>query len=251
MANGKLFECVEHPSPNYSDRPEHTDINLLIMHYTGMPTAKEALGRMCDPEAQVSAHYMVDEDGTVYRLVPEEKRAWHAGISCWRGRAALNETSIGIEVVNPGHEHGYRAFPDVQMEAVLALSKNIVERHRIEPRNVVGHSDIAPTRKEDPGELFDWKGLAWEGIGIWPEVTKVKNRTEMLLKPGVEDVGVARVQKMLSEYGYHIRVDGFYGAKTEMIIKAFKRHFVPEYVNVVWDGLAEAKLKRLLQLIAT
>lgn len=247
MVEDRPFPCEEKPSPNFNERPEGL-INLLVMHYTGMVSGAAALQRMCDPKAQVSAHYMVEENGEIFQLVADEKRAWHAGISCWRGRAALNDSSIGIEIVNPGHEFGYTEFPDKQMESVLELSQYLVEKYKIEPRNVVGHSDIAPLRKEDPGELFDWKGLAWEGVGLWPEVKKVKNPSEMLLCPGDEDVGVARMQKMLSEYGYHIRVDGYYGSKTEQIIKAFKRHFVPEYLNVVWDNIAEAKLKRLLQL---
>ncbi|MCE3232232.1 MAG: N-acetylmuramoyl-L-alanine amidase [Rickettsiaceae bacterium] len=237
-------------TPNFDDRPKDTKIDMLVMHYTGMKTGQEAFERLCDPAAKVSAHYIVYEDGSIVNLVKDEKRAWHAGISCWRGISALNDTSIGIEIVNPGHEWGYRQFPAEQMEAVLTLSKDLIERHEIEARNVVGHSDIAPGRKEDPGELFDWEWLAKNGVGLWPRVGRVWRGGDILVQPGKEDVDVARIQKMLADYGYHIRVDGFYGPKTEYIVKGFKRHFVPEQVNVSWDKLADARMRTLLKLVS-
>ena len=141
---------------------------MLVLHYTGMQSCAAAIERLCDPAAKVSSHYVVDEDGTIYRLVPEEQRAFHAGVSFWRGRRMLNDPSIGIEIVNPGHEWGYRPFPRAQMQAVRDLCLGILSRHAIPALNVVGHSDIAPNRKQDPGELFDWEGLAAEGIGLWP-----------------------------------------------------------------------------------
>ncbi len=236
-------------SPNFNDRPEKATIDILVMHYTGMKTADEALKRMCDPRAEVSSHYMVYEDGDIVNLVDEQKRAWHAGISCWRGTASLNDISIGIEIVNKGHEFGYAPFPQIQMESVSKLARDIMDRHGIEARNVVGHSDIAPSRKQDPGELFNWQSLAKDGIGLWPDIKKVKKGDEVLVQTGKEDVDVARVQKMLSDYGYHIRVDGYYGSKTEDVVKAFKRHFVPEYVNVCWDRLAEERMKKLLTMV--
>ncbi|MCP4394683.1 MAG: N-acetylmuramoyl-L-alanine amidase [Alphaproteobacteria bacterium] len=155
------------PSPNFNDRGAGAAIDMLVMHYTGMKTAEEALQRMCSKESQVSAHYMVDEDGAIYQLVDEDKRAWHAGVSFWRGETDINSHSIGIEIVNPGHEFGYREFPDVQMQSVIWLSQQILERHPIPARNVVAHSDIAPTRKQDPGELFNWQMLADNGVGLW------------------------------------------------------------------------------------
>lgn len=240
---------INQKSPNFNDRPEKASVDILVMHYTGMKTADAALQRMLDPTAEVSAHYMVYEDGKVISLVDEEKRAWHAGISCWRGIASLNDISVGIEIVNTGHEFGYVPFPDKQMESVKKLAKEIMERHGIEARNVVGHSDIAPSRKEDPGELFDWQALAEEGVGLWPDVKKVWRGSDVLVEPGKEDVDVARIQKMLSDYGYHIRVDGYFGSKTEDVIKAYKRHFVPEQLNVCWDKLAEERLKKLLDMV--
>ncbi|MBB4286232.1 N-acetylmuramoyl-L-alanine amidase [Roseospira goensis] len=158
------------PSPNHDARPPDATVSMLVLHYTGMPTGAAALARMRDPAAKVSAHYMVEEDGTVVRLVPEQRRAWHAGVACWRGRGDVNGRSIGVEIVNPGHEFGYRAFPDQQMAAVVALCRDIVTRHGIAPGGVAGHSDVAPTRKEDPGELFDWARLARAGVGVWPVV---------------------------------------------------------------------------------
>ena len=160
---------VELPSPNVGERPGGAaSIDVLMLHYTGMRTAQAAIDRLRDPAAQVSSHYVVDEDGAVVRLVPEISRAQHAGISYWRGVRGLNDTSIGIEIVNPGHEWGYRPFPPVQMSAVRDLCLAILSRHAIPARNVVGHSDVAPNRKQDPGELFDWRGLAADGIGLWP-----------------------------------------------------------------------------------
>ena len=141
---------------------------MLVLHYTGMRSAAAALERLCDPMAKVSAHYLIDEDGAVVRLVPEVRRAWHAGVSWWQGRASLNDVSVGIELVNPGHEWGYRAFPAAQMAALVELARGVARRWRIPPGRIVGHSDIAPTRKDDPGELFDWARLAAAGLGHWP-----------------------------------------------------------------------------------
>lgn len=156
------------PSPNFNDRKAN-HVDMIIMHYTGMKTAEDALNRMCDPESEVSAHYMIDEDGTVYVLVEEDKRAWHAGVSYWEGRNDINSHSIGIELVNPGHEWGYREFPNIQIQALIELCHDIFKRHPIKPEYVLGHEDVAPTRKQDPGELFPWRELALEhNIGVWP-----------------------------------------------------------------------------------
>lgn len=243
------LDIIQHPSPNQDERSSQYRTDMLVMHYTGMKSGAEALSRMCDPAAQVSAHYMVDEDGVIYQLVDEKKRAWHAGISCWKGRASLNHTSIGIEIVNPGHEWGYRPFTEAQMHAVAALSKSILSRFDIPPENVVGHSDIAPNRKEDPGELFDWKWLASQGVGLWPEVKSFRGGDEILVEPYEEGSDVAFVQRRLAAYGYHVRVDGFYGPKTEAVVRAFKRHFATETLNAQWDKLADARLDALLKLI--
>jgi N-acetylmuramoyl-L-alanine amidase len=156
------------PSPNQDDRPAATPIDTLVLHYTGMRSGAEAIARLRDPEARVSSHYVVETDGAIFRLVPEDRRAAHAGVSFWRGNTGLNGRSIGIEIVNLGHEWGYQPFPALQMAAVCELCLEILGRHPIPPQNVVGHSDIAPDRKQDPGEFFDWEGLAANGVGLWP-----------------------------------------------------------------------------------
>ena len=158
------MNLIEAPSPNFNSRTAPPDI--LVLHYTGMQTGQEALDRLRDPEAKVSSHYLVEEDGRVFRLVAEERRAWHAGVSSWRGQTDINGASIGIEIVNPGHDWGYRAFPEAQIAAVIDLVGDIRGRWTIEDRNIVGHSDVAPERKTDPGELFPWKRLAEAGHGL-------------------------------------------------------------------------------------
>ncbi len=194
------------PSPNFDARPAGAPIDCLVLHYTGMQTAAAAVARLCDPAAKVSSHYVVDEDGTVYRLVEEQNRAWHAGVSFWRGVSALNDRSIGIEIVNPGHEWGYRAFPEAQMAAVRELCAGILARHPIPARNVVGHSDIAPDRKQDPGELFPWAWLAGQGVGLWTDDTAAPSD----------------VSADLAAIGYDMRMP------TKTVITAFQRRFLPD-----------------------
>ena len=162
------FTIRERASPNHAARDDPLRIDMLVLHYTGMRSAAEAVERLCDSAARVSVHYVVDEDGVIWRLVPEARRAFHAGVSCWEGEHDLNRVSIGVEIVNPGHEWGYRPFGEAQMRAVEWLCRAILSRHPIPPQRVVGHSDIAPARKTDPGELFDWPRLARSGIGLWP-----------------------------------------------------------------------------------
>jgi N-acetylmuramoyl-L-alanine amidase len=158
----------ERLSPNRDARPAGRRPDMLILHYTGMRSAADALDRLCDPAAKVSAHWLIEEDGALWRLVPEEERAWHAGASWWDGESGLNACSIGVELVNPGHEFGYRPFPEAQMRTLLRLAREIVGRWAIPPERVLGHSDVAPRRKQDPGELFDWRRLAAEGLALWP-----------------------------------------------------------------------------------
>lgn len=160
---------IDHPSPNFDDRPADGTVDILLLHYTGMQSAEASLARLCDPDAKVSAHYLIEEDGTVYGMVDEVKRAWHAGVSYWAGATDINARSVGIELQNPGHEFGYRPFPNDQMTALIDLCKGILARHAIPPDRVLGHSDVAPRRKEDPGELFDWTRLAAAGIGRLPK----------------------------------------------------------------------------------
>jgi N-acetylmuramoyl-L-alanine amidase len=167
------LEAIDRFSPNQGPRSEPPRIDMLVLHYTGMTTAAAALERLCDPDARVSAHYVIEENGVIWRLVPENRRAFHAGVSCWERESELNAVSLGIEIVNPGHEWGYRPFPEAQMASLERLCRDLVARHSIPPHRVVGHSDIAPERKSDPGELFDWARLARAGIGIWPPARPV------------------------------------------------------------------------------
>jgi N-acetylmuramoyl-L-alanine amidase len=216
---------IDIPSPNFDARPEDVPIDMLVIHYTGMQSAEAALARMCDPGSEVSAHYMIDEDGTVHPLVAEDCRAWHAGVSFWRGETDINARSIGIELVNPGHEFGYRSFPEAQMAALIGLAKDILERHPIPARNVVGHSDIAPRRKEDPGELFDWKRLAADGIGIWPSGK---------LRGGAK----GKVETLLATIGYET-------VNIEKTVTAFQRRYRPAR----YDGIADEETVGLIEAV--
>lgn len=234
------LDIRDRPSPNHDSRgepPNVRPINMLVLHYTGMQSAAAALDRLCDPAARVSSHYVVEEDGTLWRLVPELRRAFHAGISCWQGERDLNWVSIGVEIVNPGHEWGYRAFPDAQMAVVERLCRDLLARYRIPPYRVVGHSDIAPDRRSDPGELFDWRRLAAAGIGLWPPPP-----------PNAADgrgrgVGVVRRTAALSDLariGYCVSA----GAATEQIaLAAFQRRYRPER----WDGLLDVETSERLR----
>jgi N-acetylmuramoyl-L-alanine amidase len=214
-------------SPNWDERM--LPVSMVVLHYTGIRTGAEALERLCDPQAKVSAHYLIDEHGTVTALVPEGKRAWHAGRSYWRGITDVNSASIGIELVNPGHEWGYRPFPDAQMEALLPLLADIVDRHGISPTNVVGHSDIAPARKTDPGELFDWERLARLRLALpipRPKMWLVYDN------PGAFFLALER-------FGYDIS-DG------PAAVRAFQRRWRPALIDGEIDGQIGGLLFELL-----
>ena len=236
---------IEAPSPNFNARRAPPD--MIVLHYTGMPTGEAALQRLCDPQAEVSAHYLIEEDGRVFRLVPEERRAWHAGVSWWKGETDINSASIGIEIVNPGHEFGYRAFPEPQIDAVIGLLDDIRSRWTIANDRIVGHSDVAPDRKTDPGELFPWKRLAQEGHGLWFEPQPAPGPA---LKVGDEGVGVFALQAGLHRLGYEPRPSGRYDAETATVITAFQRHWRPAGVDGVADGETRSRLMGLLQLAA-
>lgn len=235
------------PSPNFNERPDTARIEILVLHYTGMASAEDAIDRLCSPDSKVSSHYVVDEKGYILRLVEEEKRAWHAGVSSWAGERDINGHSIGIEIANGGHDFGCPPYPDVQMEAVEALCLDILSRHPISPRSVVAHSDIAPERKSDPGEWFDWARLARAGIGLWAEPSPVLEGPA--LKLGDRGDTVSELQYRLGSYGYGIEVLGIYDAKTETVVRAFQRHFRPAKVDGVADLSTVATLHRLLELI--
>jgi N-acetylmuramoyl-L-alanine amidase len=213
---------VERPSPNHDDRGS-TAIDMLVLHYTGMKTGEEALARLCDPAAKVSAHYTIDEDGSVYALVPEVRRAWHAGVASWAGASDINARSIGIELVNPGHEFGYRDFAEDQIASLITLCHSILMRHPIPSARVLGHSDVAPARKGDPGELFPWARLATAGVGLWPQAI-------------ASDLG----PDALARYGYDPNVP------QDKTIIAFQRHFRPKKLDGQWDDECAGLLADLL-----
>ena len=228
-------EIVERPSPNEGPRPDGVPIDMLVLHYTGMQSAAAAIDRLRDPEAKVSSHYVVDEEGGVFRLVAEHRRAAHAGVSHWRGHEGLNDRSIGIEIVNPGHEWGYRAFPETQLEAVEALCLAILSRHPIEARNVVGHSDIAPDRKQDPGELFPWRRFAERGIGFWPEALD-----HAVGHSSRDDLDGGAVRERLCRIGYGP------DATLAIVVAAFQRHWRPALVN----GRLDEGTLRAIEVVA-
>lgn len=223
---------VERPSPNHDARPAGKAIDLIVIHYTGMRDAESALARLTDPAAKVSSHWLIDEDGTLYRLVDEERRAWHAGVSYWTGERDINGVSVGIELVNPGHEFGYRPFPRAQMASLIELCRKILARHGIQPPRVVGHSDVAPRRKIDPGELFDWKGLAAAGLGLWPAPSD-----------GAADRSVAL--ETLGNLGYEIGADIADDA-SQAAVRAFQRRFRPARI----DGRIDAGTASLIYGLA-
>jgi N-acetylmuramoyl-L-alanine amidase len=241
------MKIVERPSPNFNERQGEGVPDILLFHYTGMQSCAAAVERLTSAEAKVSAHYTIDEDGTVYAHVPEHKRAWHAGVSSWRGATDINSRSIGIEIVNPGHEFGYRPFPDAQIDAVIRLSQGIINRHPIPARNVIGHSDVAPGRKEDPGELFPWKRLAQQGLGLWDEPVRIGDLPS--LRRGMSGRAVPWLQGRLAQHGYGIETTGIFDERTEAVVSAFQRHFRPTNFDGIADAETQARLAALSVLL--
>ena len=227
---------IERPSPNREPRRGGRAPDLVVLHYTGMKTAEAALARLCDPAARVSAHYLIDEAGMLYRLVDESERAWHAGHSAWEGESDVNSRSIGIELHNPGHEFGYRPFPEAQIARLIALLREIVPRHGIRPWHILGHSDVAPRRKADPGELFPWRRLAEAGLGLWPEPDPTTPA-----RPSI-----ATVQEMLQRFGYEVPRHGRADKATRAVLTAFQRHWRPHRIDGVADRETVAILRGLL-----
>lgn len=236
-------------SPNFNDRK--LPISILVLHYTGMESGAAARERLCDPAAEVSAHWLVHEDGTAENLVEEEHRAWHAGRGSWNGITDVNSASIGIEIVNGGHnvplaDGSLPPYPDAQILAVIKLAKEIIGRHDIKPQNIVGHSDIAPERKEDPGEHFPWAGLAAAGIGLWPE--NLTDDDRIVFEPGDRDRGLSIIQRGLADLGYGASVTGCLDEPTQAIIRAVQRRYRPARIDGVIDMNVMEILKRLSEM---
>jgi N-acetylmuramoyl-L-alanine amidase len=238
-----MFFKRTYKSPNFDARANGQNPSMIVLHYTGMETGKGALERLCDPSSKVSAHYFIDEKGKVRQLVEDDQRAWHAGVSYWGGERDINSASLGIEIVNPGHEFGYQAFSERQIGSLAFLCARLMKKYKISPARILGHSDIAPSRKVDPGHLLPWERLARKSIGLWPEVE------EMDLTAGADLVqSPDSFHALLCGYGYNPEADA------EDVIVAFHRHFAPEKFKnwddrpAVPDAMSCARLLALLRL---
>jgi N-acetylmuramoyl-L-alanine amidase len=232
-------------SPNFGPRRDGKRADAIVLHYTGMESGEAAEAWLCDPESEVSSHYIVHEDGRIVQMVREADRAWHAGASSWQGESDMNSRSVGIEIVNPGHFLGYAEFTNRQIEAVIGLCRDIALRHGVAPERVLAHSDIAPARKADPGEKFPWRCLAASGIGHFCEPVPI--REGCILTQGSVGEAVERLQSMLALYGYGAEINGIFDDTTRLVVTAFQRHFRPSLV----DGIAdESTLETLHVLLA-
>jgi N-acetylmuramoyl-L-alanine amidase len=234
----------QRPSPNHGPRATGKPVDILLLHYTGMISEEGALTWLTSPQSQVSAHYFVGEDGRIVQMVDEAERAWHAGQSSWAGESDINSRSIGIEIANPGHEFGYRSFPRAQIAAVIALCHDVLSRRAIPPARVLAHSDVAPLRKEDPGELFPWGELAAAGIGHWVMPELVAAGPD--LKLGDSGPEVAALKQRFRTYGYGLGPESVFDEETAAVVRAFQRHFRPVQVDGIADVSTIATLDRLI-----
>jgi N-acetylmuramoyl-L-alanine amidase len=243
--DSKLVDAL-HPSPNQGERKKGCKPSLIVLHYTGMPSAAKAIQWLAHPKSKVSCHYVVDDTGEITQMVPEGLRAWHAGVSHWAGETDINSASIGIEIQNPGHEHGYPDFPAEQMQAVAALCRDIAQRRAIRPEGIVAHSDVAPGRKIDPGEKFSWAWLAQNGVGHWvePAAPESGGRTYAV---NDESADIAEAQELLRRYGYNIEVNGRLDQWTLIVLRSFQLHFRPACADGKFD---RATLDTLARLVA-
>lgn len=231
------------PSPNHEPR-QAGGIDMIVLHYTGMASAAAACERLCDPDAKVSSHYLVHEDGTIVQLVAEDRRAYHAGVSSWQGTTDINSRSIGIEIANGGHDFGCPDFPERQIDAVIRLCRDLQSRWPIPQANVLAHSDVAPPRKQDPGEKFPWGALHAAGVGAWVKPAPISDGAT--LQMGGKGDGVGKLQASLRDYGYGIEATGIFDDATRDVIAAFQRHFRPARV----DGVADTStIDTLVQLL--
>ena len=236
-------------SPNHNERRGYSRPNCVILHYTGMPTGAAALDWLCNPVSEVSSHYFIWEDGRIIQLVAEDRRAWHAGLSLWKGENDLNSASIGVEIVNPGHDGGSPPFPDAQIEAVIALLRDVGVRHAIKPERILAHSDIAPARKIDPGENFPWERLWRAGIGHWTPPAPVV--AGPILRRAQEGPPIRALQAMLALYGYGVELSGAYDRQTELAVTALQRHFRPLRIDGEADVSTVETLRNLIGALVT
>lgn len=234
-------------SPNFGPRQAGLRADMIVLHYTGMQFGASAEAWLCDPASEVSAHYLVHEDGHVVQMVRESDRAWHAGRSSWRGVTDINSCSIGIEIVNPGHNYGYVDFPPRQIARVIDLCRDLARRHAIVAERVLGHSDVAPGRKIDPGERFPWAQMFHAGVGHF--VAPAPIAAGRFLTGGDRGKAVETLQSMLALYGYGVEISGVFDAATQTVVAAFQRHFRPERIDGVADRSTLDTLRRLLQTL--
>jgi N-acetylmuramoyl-L-alanine amidase len=237
-----------HPSPSIGPRKDGMAPSMLILHYTGLPSVERSLEVLSRPDCKVSCHYVIDTDGRIIQMVSENMRAWHAGLSHWAGETDINSASIGIEIQNAGHQSGYPDFPEAQMKSVILLSKDIVARHRIAPERVLAHSDIAPERKVDPGEKFDWQRLHREGIGHWVFPEPV-DPSDIGLGIGAQSPIVAATQSLLAEYGYGVSQSGVFDPSLWFALRGFQLHFRPQLTNSRLDWSTFVTLERLVSAL--
>ena len=235
----------EQLSPNFGERVARASPSIIILHYTGMSDGIKACDWLCNAASEVSSHYLVDEQGGIVQMVDEKARAWHAGVSNWHGNTDINSASVGIEIQNPGHTLGYPAFGLAQMESVAALCADIMKRHSIQPRNILAHSDVAPGRKIDPGEKFDWAFLHAYGVGHYVAPEPIMGGA--FLQEGDEGDAVMALQAMLKLYGYGLDVKGQFDQRTRLVVEAFQRHFRQARVDGVADQSTVATLHKLLR----
>jgi N-acetylmuramoyl-L-alanine amidase len=243
IADSSVVERVV-PSPNVDERVGGGP-DIILLHYTGMQTADEALERLRDPAARVSSHYFVHENGNIVQMVPEAKRAWHAGVSSWAGETDINSRSIGVEIVNPGHDFGYPDFPIRQIAAVIALCRGIIARRAITRDRVLAHSDVAPARKQDPGEKFPWKLLADSGVGLWVEPVPITDWLSLV--PGDTGENVKELQRQLAGFGYGVPISGDFDDVTRHAVAAFQRRFRPTQIDGMADTSTRETLRKLLE----
>jgi len=235
------------PSPNHGERADGRHPDILMLHYTGMMSADAALKRLCAPDSEVSCHYFITEEGRIIQCVPESRRAWHAGEGSWAGETDINSASIGIEIVNPGHDYGYPDFPRRQIAAVAALCRAILRRRNIKPERVLAHSDTAPSRKQDPGEKFPWRTLHQSGVGHWVKPAPIKPGPSFEM--GDSGDGIRSFQSALREYGYGVPVTGQFDQQTRDVIIAFQRHFRPALCDGRLDTSTLVTLRSLLEAV--
>jgi N-acetylmuramoyl-L-alanine amidase len=239
---------IERPSPNFDDRKGPPF--MVVIHYTGMKDAASAMDRLCDPEAKVSSHYTIDEDGSIYSLVPEERRAWHAGVGIWDEERDLNSVSIGIEMVNPGHEFGPKPYSPQSISSLISLLDDIKTRWEILDHHIIGHSDLAPDRKADPGEWFPWEELARHNHGLWLSDDHFPPEALSAMGPplgvGDQGIGVFTLRAGLGKFGYGILADQVFDEEARQTVIAFQRHFLPTQIGSALEGAADATLRMTL-----